>query len=621
MTVEEENRLRNSRLISAYDPVTGTGCVGDRVRADRTAWNDGPVEVPRSMTLDPEWNKVNDRVSWVKLRCRHDFEFWAVTCARIKDKTTGQTIPFRLNTPQRRILAEMERMRTARHPVRVIMLKARQWGGSTLVQLYMAWYQTVLTTNCHSLICAHVKDTASTIRGIYSKLIDNYPQQYWSGDEGVKPELKPFEGSRNIRTIAGRGCNITIGSSENQEAVRGADYALAHLSEVAFWTDTPSASPEGFIRAICGAINSTENTLIVLESTANGVGNYFHREWLRSERGLSDKVAVFVPWYEIEIYRVPVASPGDFFKSLDNYELDLWNKGLTLEQIAWYRTKSREYPSPQLMHAEYPTTPAEAFASTGNNIFRGDSIENIRKFCRPPLMVGDLHGTKSVGEEALDRIHFVADPSGHMKIWSAPSTDRQLMTDRYVVAVDIGGRSPSSDWSVIAVFDRGAIPSGGKIEVVAQWRGHLDHDLIAWKAAVIARWYRNALLVIESNTLETDNIGGEPSLSILSEICDTYTNLYYRTGIDGNEPRIGFHTNRATKTMVINRLIAMIRDDGYIERDDMACDELTVYQQKGTGFGALDGNHDDIVMTRAIGLYVASELFVDSPDDYRFMRR
>ena len=66
-------------------------------------------------------------------------------------------------------------------------------------------------------------------------------------------KFAPFEGARNVRTIAHRGCRVAICSSENPEAVRGGDYAMAHLSEVAFWADTPQRTPEGLVRAICGS--------------------------------------------------------------------------------------------------------------------------------------------------------------------------------------------------------------------------------------------------------------------------------------------------------------------------------------------------------------------------------
>ena len=72
-------------------------------------------------------------------RYAENFSLWAEECVKVIDKESGREVPFRLNAPQRRVAALMEKQRRARLPVRVILLKARQWGGSTLVQVYMAW--------------------------------------------------------------------------------------------------------------------------------------------------------------------------------------------------------------------------------------------------------------------------------------------------------------------------------------------------------------------------------------------------------------------------------------------------------------------------------------------------
>ena len=222
-----ENERRNALANSPYNQITGEGCCGERTAVKGQWWMTAPdpenpnkgkflpkpiYMLPLSLLSDPGYNKKRmEYADWVKLRCRHDFEFWAATCVTIKDKVTGRDIPFRLNRPQRKVLGVMERQRRAGVPIRIILLKARQWGGATLIQLYMAWIQTVLTRNCHSLICAHAKDTSSTIRGMYSKLLRNYPADFWEGDE--PPKLRPFESSSAIKQIAGRGCNITIASS------------------------------------------------------------------------------------------------------------------------------------------------------------------------------------------------------------------------------------------------------------------------------------------------------------------------------------------------------------------------------------------------------------------------
>ncbi len=612
-----ENSRRKKKLHGPYNPLIGVGCCGKRVRV--TAPGGESIRIPIEMTLDSDYERASrNQTKWDQLRCRYDFEFWAARCVIIRDKRSGSFVSFVLNRPQRRLLKVMEAQRTQGKPIRVILLKARQWGGSTLTQMYMAWMQTTRRRNWHSLVCAHVKDTAAGIRGMYTEMLKNYPAELWDGD--CEPGFSGFERTQNTRLIEGRGCRVTLGSSERQEAVRGFDFAMAHLSEVAFWSDSAMRSPDEFIGAICGSILRAPDTLIVLESTANGVGNYFHSEWLRSQRGESDKAAVFVPWYEIELYSADVVDVEKLWLSLSDYERKLWDKhGCTLEQIQWYREKLREYGTAELMAAEYPTDDIEAFANTGMGVFSLEKIDALRRNCVAPKLRGELHGAALRGPESMEGIVFRDDVNGGLKVWSEP--DAGCNTDRYVVTVDIGGRSQRSDYSVISVLDR--MGDSGFPEVVAQWRGHIDHDILAWKAATIGAWYGWGLLVIESNTLETRLTEGDHSEFILSELGQVYPNMYHRVSYDRvamrHETRLGFHTNTSTKPMVIDRLIQLVGSGGYVERDEDACDELAVYEVKNNGsFGAKDGYHDDILMTRAIGLYVVSTTLYERgrSDDY-----
>jgi len=596
-----ENARRKALLDNPYNQLTGLGCCGPRVTEKPSPFNgDRLCHIPAAMAADRCYPFISSVNQYQRLRIRYDFEYWAETCAVIKDKLTSRDCPFRLNTPQRRVLAFLEQDRLAGLPIRLIMLKARQWGGSTLVQMYMAWIQCVLVTNHHSLICAHVKDTASTIRGMYTKLLQNYPRDLWDGDEGVRPAFRAFEGSDNTRVIAGRGNRVTIGSSSAQDSIRGADYAMAHLSEVAFWGDSDHRNPDDMVRGICGAVALEPLTLVVMESTANGVGNYFHREWLRCQTPQGDKHAVFIPWYEIEIYRKPL--PPDitpFISSIDEYEQELWRRGCTLEMIYWYHLKRREYASHAAMMAEFPTTADEAFTNTGVNVFDVGHINRMRACCLPPPLVGEIVGEGPAGRPALRSTRFVHDPKGHLGVWKLPRD-----AHRYVVAVDIGGRTSRADRSVILVMDATA---GSMPEVVAQWTGNIDHDILAWKAATVARHYNRAELIFESNTLETELTDGDPSSYILNQLVSAYPRLYYRhslvDGVDSCRP--GFHTNRATKTMIITGLIAALRDGTYIERDAAACDEFATYEQRPDGtYAARRGCHDDRLITRAIALHV-----------------
>lgn len=580
------------RLEAPYDPVRGIGCYGERRKCVTPVPGLYKALIPLSMTKDGEYGKVrHDPDGWRRLRCRHDFEYWCAECVKIKHKTLGTTVPFVLNRPQRRVLSVLEDDRTAGRPIRIILLKARQWGGSTLVQMYMAWIQCCHRRSWYSLICAHLKDTSASIRGMYSRLLEFYPPELWEGD--AEPCFKAYEGSQNMRMIAGRDCVVTLASAERPDSVRGGDYAMAHLSEMAYWADTPSRQPDDVIRAVCGGVALVPYSLIAVESTANGVGNYFHSEWLRCRGGEGDKHAVFVPWFEIDIYRLEPPDPEGFARSLGKEELRLWEAGLTLDRLYWRRLKRAEYASDRQMQSEYPADDNEAFVTTGAGVFDGADVDALRAGVEKPSFCGELCAGSPV-----------ADPSGCLKIWREPVAGM-----RYVVSADIGGTRAGSDWSVASVL---AFPDRGLPEVVAQWRGHVPHDCLVRVLADVARYYNMALLVVESNTLESRDALMEDSAEfIVNRLARSYGNLYRRESFDTvtgeRSTRIGFHTNRSTKAMLIINMQGLVREGAYVERDNEACNELATYEHcPGGGYGARRGFHDDIVMSRAIGLFVGA---------------
>ncbi len=597
------DRLRRALRGGVYDPLAGIGACGERKAVIAPG---GRQEfVPVAMTRDSAYTAAcRDRTAWARLRCRYDFEYWAAYAVVVKDKMSPRDIPFVLNGPQRRVLEVLEDDRTHGRPIRLIMLKARQWGGSTLVQMYMAWIQMCHRTNWHSLICAHVRDAAAGIRGMYSKMLANYPAELC--DEGTAPAFKPFESSSNTRLIAGRDCRVTIGSAERPDSIRGSDIAMAHLSEAAYWPATHTRSPKTLVQAVCGGVALVPYSLVVIESTARGVGDFFHTEWLRARSGRSDKHAVFVPWYEIDFYRLECPDRRALLESLDDYERRLWQCGCDTDSIYWFRRKSLEFETRQQFSAEYPGDDTEAFADSKEAVFATSKVEALRAGCVAAARRGEVDSEGRV---------FTDDERGRMLMWHAPQAGHQ-----YVVAVDVGGRSYSADWSVIAVLDADPVQP----RVVAQWRGHIDHDLLARKSAAIARFYNTALLVIESNTYETAEYGGaDTNLFILARMAEVYPNMYMRESYDTvtqtRTTRVGFHTNRATKAMLIAGLIEAVREDAYIEADPEACNELLTYRTlPNGGYAAADGHHDDILMTRAIALHVirSGQLSPALPTDY-----
>ncbi|MBE9488446.1 MAG: hypothetical protein IMY73_04600 [Bacteroidetes bacterium] len=284
------------------------------------------------------------------------------------------------------------------------------------------------------------------------------------------------------------------------------------------------------------------------------------------------------------------------------------------------------------MSAEYPSDDIEAFKHSGKKVFNIYDVEKMRNSCRPPLFIGEVRGKAEKGKEALQNLKFHETPQGELKMWE--DVDKSInISNRYVISVDIGGRSASADYSVICVIDRYWLIFGEKAVVVAEWCGHIRHDLLAWKSVQIAKYYNNALLVIESNTIETkdNDTDGDHSQYILEEIAFEYDNLYFRNApadniIEGKPKKWGFHTNRATKTAIIDNLIRTVEEQAYVERDSATLDEFTTYEVKQNGsLGAIDGLHDDKLITRAIGLFV-SNYKMDLPkeinlDELRYHRR
>ena len=633
----KENIERLGAISAVYNPITGEGSTS--VARQWIGIDGFPLErmnLPLSMLADEKINKLiqsgahkyieqvigtqatNKQLLslWLEfclIRIKHDFEYWARSMTTISDKGKGRDIPFTLNRAQRQYLAALEALRLADKPIDIILCKARQWGGSTLTQLYMLWIQLVHKRNWNSVICGDIEKQSSIVAGMLAKVISHYPA--WATG-GKKITTAPYQGAQKTRVISWSNSRYSLGSSQKPDSLRSEDISMAHLTEVGLWKATQGRKPEDLVQSIFGAIARGPYTVKVLESTAKGVGNFFHRTWIDAVEGRNNFTPVFIPWHSIDLYSKPIECNhyDSFIDSLDDYEKQLFSLGATLEAIAWYRDKRKEMPDEWRLFSEFPSTAAEAFQSTGRRVFRLSYVHNIRRTCVPPTFKGDIvpdgYTTDEQGRK-IERIKFAPAAHGEncnensLWVWLMPDKEQSLR-DRYIVSVDVGGVSEKADYSCILVADRLAMLDGGVPEIVACWHGHIEHDRLAWKAVEIARAYDNALLIIESNTLETDGTEGNNFEYILNEIAGKYTNLYSRTSQleikQGRPRRWGFHTNSSTKPMVINFLVKALRDELYIERCIETTYELDLYELKENGkeTGAIEGNHDDRVMATAI---------------------
>ena len=661
-----ENDRRNEIMFAKFDPVTGEGSIGKRVLvsiadfAIPVQWL--PVEmmdIPLVKKLvkagsidkflssvmhvepnDDDFIKVSRTL--IRLRYKHDFPFWTATLVYIHNKDAGKDVLFRLWYPQRILVSRFEAKRKAGLPIRLILLKARQWGGSTTVQLYMAWLQFFHKKGLNSLIIAHQGTASDEIKDMFDLMIKKHPVEFlhklgevYSENE---PKLVGVGKSGSTYRVPQRDCKIKVGTAERPNGCRGGAYSLVHLSEVGLWKKTEGKSPEDIVRSACSGILARPYTMIVMESTADGVGTYFDAEYTAAADPTvkSQFEALFISWFQIEHYSRPFDSAEElraFAKWLwenrnnaytpsnreesGRYLWSLWEKGATLEAIHWYIYERAGKNDFAVMAAEFPSDDVEAFVHAGTMVFDKYLVKQFEPYCRKPKFVGEVYADADEGEEALSNLRFREDRQGLLSIWAMPEKfDDYEVTDRYLTVVDVGGRSNKADWSVIVVFDRLSMIDGSEPpSVVAQWYGHCDIDRLAWRAAQIAAFYNDSLLVIESNTLETHDKerqveGGDQSQYILNQISDIYPNLYARKQSEdeireGAPRKYGFHTNVATKPMIISTLVKVIRERLYIERDKRCLDEYDTYERKPNGaYGAIVGKHDDLLMTRAIGLHI-----------------
>lgn len=558
----------------------------------------------------------------MKTRLEYDFEFYAVIVAKIQDKQTKLDVPLILNRGQRKLLKAMEDMRRAGIPIRIVLVKARQWGGSTLTEMYFLWLQTFKYENWHSGIIAKVNPQAANIRAMVTKAIKNFPRE-------IMPlSIKQFEGMNNTKIIPQRGCRITISSAETPDVLRSYDFSMLHLSEVATWPDTAQKSGDDIAQTLASTIPEDQGTVIIEESTAKGVGGWFHDEWLYAcsgETAEGKKTPVFVAWFEIKMYRKPIRNMEKFINMMSEYNWWQWKQGATLEGINWYNNfKKAQRWSDFQMRSEYPTTADEAFQTKAGKYFSDFMLETLREYNRDPIFIGDIKGRATIGEESLEGLYLDKDDSistERLKIWIMPDDPNGIrITNRFVVIVDIGGLTYKADNSVISVFDRaGMLNSHGCVERAALWVGHVDHDILAWKAAQIATFYHNALLVIESNTIDTkdkksDNdvtYEGDHSYTVLNEIADVYENMYTRrTGPDKVKQKdtmnYGWHMNRKTKYQAYDDYRNKVRDRYYIEYSKEAANEASWLQLTKRGqIEAAKGRRDDIQDTTAVGVYIS----------------
>lgn len=324
--------------------------------------------------------EISEREKAVRLKLRNDFAYYAPRCLKIitkKDELGRSDIrPFEFNAAQRIIHEQIERMKAETGYVRVIILKGRQQGCSTYTEGRFYW-KTSMNQGEKTFILTHQDQATTNLFDMAKRYHDNAP-----------PFVQPNVGKSNSQQMVFDRLNSSyqVSTAGSKGAGRSATLSNVHGSEVGFW-ENGSEHLAGLLQAVPLA----PGTEVVLESTAKGVGNVFHNQWVMAVTGQSDFRAIFIPWFIQEEYRRP--TPPDFELLMDPESVPPgelteveYAEAFKLhpDQMYWRRKKIAELGGGEegffLFKQEYPATPDEAF-QTGvvNSLLSRRAVLRARK--------------------------------------------------------------------------------------------------------------------------------------------------------------------------------------------------------------------------------------------------
>ncbi|MCD7749584.1 MAG: hypothetical protein LUH42_06005 [Oscillospiraceae bacterium] len=514
---------------------------------------------------------------------------------RTKD---ARLVPFKLNAAQLRLYRALEDQRRAGKPMRAIVLKARQLGFSTLAEA-LIFERTATRPNVNSLIVAHREDAAASLFNMSKLFYETMPEEKRPKCRVANshqmlfdsPERDPARKSRD----PGLNSRIRCASTGGAGVGRGDTFHNVHASEFAYWVGDKNQS----WTAIMQAVPSTPDTLVIVESTANGY-EQFHAMWEAAVAGESDFVPLFFPWFENPEYRREPEPDAVWTPQ----ERDLQARyGLDAQQLAWRRWCIRNNCAgdERVFRQEYPSCPEEAFVTSGQCVFDAELLARRRSQTVRPIMQGRFDYDPAPDGISLCRPRFREEERGIVRIWKEPQPRRP-----YVIGGDTAGAG--SDYFTAQVLDN---TTG---EQVAVLRHRYDEDQYARQLYCLGRYYNDALIAVETNystyPVKLLDMMGYPRLYV-REAVDTFTGAVRAS--------YGFETTSRTRPVIIAQLVAAFREHPELFSDPLTLGEMLVFQyNESRRPEAMPGEHDDLVMALAIAWGVrGQQSYLDAPDPLR----
>lgn len=508
--------------------------------------------------------------------CDADPQEFIEECLFIKTKDQ-QTVLLHLNTAQSLIYKRIKQLRALGKPIRMIVLKARQEGVSTLCEA-LIFERTVRFENTNSLIVAHEPESTEAIFAMSKMFYDMLPVDVKPMRRYDNKKQMVFENPEEKSRTADPGLRsrMVIATADKVKIGRGLTLHNFHGSEVAFWKNAKE-----LMLSVMQAIPNIPNTSVFLESTANGFGGdgeYFYKAVQDALAGKSEFELIFLPWYLMPEYSMTFGSDKERIKlseSLDEYERDLKAKAkLTIEQLNWRRWAIYNLcgGDTEKFKQEYPATIEEAFVASSKAVIPKQYIEAQGKFVRSAI-------------RKLDDILIYEEPN-----------------PRHFYSL---GADPSEgigqDDSTMTIIDK---MTGRE---VGSYIGQIQPDLFAKKIKQAAELYNNALAVIEIN-----NHG----LAVINALKSEYTNIYQRTVFDKatntKRKELGWKTTYTTKPLMVDDFIAGLRDEEIGLSSQTTVSQMMTFvhtsESNRHGMGAETGQKDDALISAMLAWQGLKEL-------------
>jgi hypothetical protein len=526
-------------------------------------------------------------------RALGDFVWYAEQFLWVQDKQTLQLVRLRVKPVQRRLAEKIIADLVAGVPVRIIVLKARREGVSTIVQAIFFWLAS-LRRHQVMVTLSHHDDTTKELFGIPERFYRQLPPlvrpaRRASRRGTVLEFANPSKDPDEVRRNPGLESVMRTVTAKNAGAGQGANGV--HVSELGLYEEN-QIDAAVLLTTLLQIVPTAAGTIVILESTARGVGNEFYRRWKQAERslaaGLSDFYPFFIAWFE-EPTNVIAGVDWDELGDLDDREQRLRHKYVcSAEQLAWRRYAIRSLcgGDPDKFDQEYPESPDVAFLSSGRPYFDQQAVSEQLEASRGREVYarGDL-------VEDGSTVSFVSNARrGHLRVAEPP-----LPGEDYLIMCD-SSEGSGADPQCAAVFARSSL------RVVAEWHGYVDRDELGDHLFCLGHVYNRALIAVELN-------GGWGLTPIAILRRRGYTRLYRSPGENKvkrkREQRFGWDTTPTNRPLVLDKLGQAIRDGELDEPFPELYEECLVFTYSETGKPqAQPGEHDDRVLTRAIGVHL-----------------